>query len=342
MKIWIDILTPKQLLFFEPIIEKLGKKHDILCTSRKYEEVISLAKIRNSNLIFLGEYGIDKETKLKASIDRMGKLLKKIEDFSPNLTISFCSPDAARVAFGLGIKHVAFSDSPHAEAALRLTVPLIQKLLCPYVISKNEFSGYGIAKENIVTYKAVDAAITIKRKVNENASLPFKKNRRKNIVIRLGEEHASYALGPTNILSIIKKVIAEFGKENIVILGRYSNQILDLKKKFGKNVKIIKMSFDGKHLLNNSDFFIGSGGTMTAESALLGIPTITYNTSQNWTVGKFLIKKGIVKSETDPVKICKYMKNSFSTPNNEHRKKVEKFISDMEDPFDILLKVIKE
>ncbi|NOS62184.1 MAG: lipid-A-disaccharide synthase, partial [Nitrosarchaeum sp.] len=31
MKIWIDILTPKQLLFSEPMIEKLRKKHNVLC-----------------------------------------------------------------------------------------------------------------------------------------------------------------------------------------------------------------------------------------------------------------------------------------------------------------------
>ena len=33
---------------------------------------------------------------------------------------------------------------------------------------------------------------------------------------------------------------------------------------------------------NNTDVFvIGSGGTMTAESALLGIPTISYNAIPN-------------------------------------------------------------
>ena len=31
------------------------------------------------------------------------------------------------------------------------------------------------------------------------------------------------------------------------------------------------MTYDGKHLLNNTDIFIGSGGTMTAESALMGV-----------------------------------------------------------------------
>ena len=78
MKIWIDILTPKQLLFSEPIVEKLGKKHDLLCTSRDYEEVSKLAKIRGFNLIFVGKHGGgDKKTKLKASIDRMEKLSKK-------------------------------------------------------------------------------------------------------------------------------------------------------------------------------------------------------------------------------------------------------------------------
>ncbi len=137
MKIWIDILTPKQLLFSESIIEKLGKKHNILCTSREYEEVTKLAKIRDFDLVFVGKHGgVDKKTKLQASIDRMGKLYRKIRIFSPDLVISFCSPEAARISFGLGIKHIAFSDSPHANAVMRLTIPLIQKLLIPNVIPK--------------------------------------------------------------------------------------------------------------------------------------------------------------------------------------------------------------
>ncbi|MDC0928142.1 DUF354 domain-containing protein, partial [Nitrosopumilus sp.] len=144
MKIWIDILTPKQLLFSEPIIEKLGKKHDILCTSREYEEVSKLAKIRRFRVDFIGKHGgNENSSKLEASILRMEKLFIKIEKFSPDLTISFCSPDAARISFGLGIKHVAFCDSPHADAVMRLTLPLIQKLLIPNIIPKEEFSKFG-------------------------------------------------------------------------------------------------------------------------------------------------------------------------------------------------------
>ena len=342
MKIWIDILTPKQLLFSEPIIEKLRKKHDLLCTSRDYDEVSKLAKVRNFDLIFVGKHGgNDKKTKLMASIDRMEKMSRKIEAFSPDLAISYCSPEAARISFGLGIKHIAFCDSPHANAVMRLTLPLIQKLLIPHVIPKNEFSRYGIDKKNIISYKAIDAVVTIKRKIDQNESLPFKNNKRKNILIRIEEEEASYTSKSSKIIPIIKKIVNQYNNENIVILGRYTKQIHNLQKIVGKKAKIVKMSFDGKHLLNNTDIFIGSGGTMTAESALMGIPTISYNAVPN-IVEKFLVKKHLVKRETNADKISDYIRETFESTNKINQNRAKKIVRQMEDPIQKLMKVIKE
>ena len=342
MKIWIDILTPKQLLFSEPIVEKLRKKHDLLCTSRDYDEVSKLAKVRNFDLIFVGKHGgNDKKTKLMASIDRMGKMSRKIEVFSPDLAISYCSPEAARISFGLGIKHIAFCDSPHANAVMRLTLPLIQKLLIPHVIPKNEFSRYGIDKKNIISYKAIDAVVTIKRKINQNESLPFKNNKRKNILIRIEEEEASYTSKSSKIIPIIKKIVNQYNNENIVILGRYTKQIQNLQKIVGKKAKIVKMSFDGKHLLNNTDIFIGSGGTMTAESALMGIPTISYNAVPN-IVEKFLVKKHLVKRETNADRISDYIRETFESTNKINQNRAKKIVRQMEDPIQKLMKVIKE
>lgn len=342
MKIWIDILTPKQLLFSESIVEKLGEKHDLLCTSRNYDEVSKLAKIRNFDLVFVGKHGGgDKKTKLKASIDRIEKLSKKIKVFSPDIVISFCSPEAARISFGLGIKHIVFCDSPHADAVMRLTLPLIQKLLIPHIIPKNEFSKYGIDEKNIIQYKAIDAVVTIQRKINEKAALPFKKNNRKNILIRIEEEEASYTSKSSKIIPIIKKVLNEYGDENIVILGRYTEQIKNLQKIIGKKIKIVKMSFDGKHLLNNTDIFIGSGGTMTAESALMGIPTISYNAVPNM-IENFLVKKSLIKRETNPNKISNQIKKIFKSSNKESQKKARRIVKQMEDPIQKLIKIIDE
>ncbi len=342
MKIWIDILTPKQLLFSEPIIEKLGKKHKILCTSRDYNEVSKLAKIRDFDLIFVGKHGGgDKKTKLQASIIRMEKLSKIIEKFSPDIVISFCSPEAARISFGLGIRHIAFCDSPHASAVMRLTLPLIQKLLIPSIIPKNEFSKFGINKKDIISYKAIDAFVTIKRKINQKTKLPFKENKRKNILIRVEEELAAYASKSNKIIPIIKKVVNDFSEENIVILGRYTKQIENLEKIFGNKVNVIKMSFDGKYLLEKTDVFIGSGGTMTAESALIGIPTISYNAIPN-PIEDYLVKKCLVKRETNPNKIANHIKKIFDSSNQINQKRVQKIVGQMEDPIQKLIKIIEK
>ena len=341
MKIWIDILTPKQLLFSEPIIEKLGQKHDILCTSREYNEVTKLAKIRHFDLIFVGKHGGgDKKSKLKASIERIEKLSKKISKFGPDVVISFGSPEAARISFGLGIKHIMFCDSPHANAVMRLTLPLIQKLLIPYVIPKKEFSKFGINEKDIVQYKAIDAVVTMQRKINQNIISPFRNNNKKNILIRVEEEQAAYASKSGKIISIIQEVVKDFKNENIVVLGRYPKQIENLQKVFGKKIKVTKMSFDGKYLLNQTDVFIGSGGTMTAEAALMGIPTISYYAVPN-IIENFLVKKSLVKRETNPMKISNEIKRIFTRKNDQNQKRAKKVVKQMEDPIEKLIKIIK-
>jgi len=341
LKIWIDILTPKQLLFSEPIIEKLGQKHDILCTSREYNEVTKLAKIRHFDLIFVGKHGGgDKKSKLKASIERIEKLSKKIKNFEPDVVISFGSPEAARISFGLGIKHIMFCDSPHANAVMRLTLPLIQKLLIPYVIPKKEFSKFGINEKDIVQYKAIDAVVTMQRKINQNIISPFKNNNKKNILIRVEEEEASYTSKSSKIIPIIKKIANDYKDENIIVLGRYTQQIINLQKIMGKKIKVIKMSFDGKYLLNDTDVFIGSGGTMTAESALMGIPTISYNAVPN-IIENFLVKKSLVKRETNPKKVSNEIKRIFARKNDQNQKRAKKVVKQMEDPIEKLIKIIK-
>jgi len=341
LKIWIDILTPKQLLFSEPIIEKLGQKHDILCTSRQYNEVTKLAKIRHFDLIFVGKHGGgDKKSKLKASIERIEKLSKKIKNFEPDVVISFGSPEAARISFGLGIKHIMFCDSPHANAVMKLTLPLIQKLLIPYVIPKKEFSKFGINEKDIVQYKAIDAVVTMQRKINQNIISPFKNNNKKNILIRVEEEEAAYTSKSSKIIPIIKKIANDYKDENIIVLGRYTQQIINLQKIMGKKIKVIKMSFDGKYLLNDTDVFIGSGGTMTAESALMGIPTISYNAVPN-IIENFLVKKSLVKRETNPKKVSNEIKRIFTRKNDQNQKRAKKVVKQMEDPIEKLIKIIK-
>lgn len=284
--------------------------------------------------------GGDRNEKLNESIKRMSGLYSKIKKFSPDLVISYCSPEAARISFGLGIKHIAFCDSPHADAVMRLTLPLIQKLLIPKMIQKKEFSKYGINEKNIIQYNAIDAAVTIKRKMKNQNRIPFTK-KKKNILIRIEEEQAAYTSKSDIIIPIIKKIISEFKNENILILGRYPKQIEQFKKICGNSAKIIKMSYDGKQLLEKTDVFIGSGGTMTAESTLLGVPTISYNAIPN-IIENYLVQKKMLKRETNPTKIARHMNRIFDRPDTSHKKRIKKIVNSMDSPIELLVKIINQ
>ena len=140
-------------MFFEYFIQKLRKQHKIFCTSRKYEQVNGIEKFGSINPVIIGKHGGKNNVyKLLASLNRSELLTKKIEKVSPDLVISFCSPEASRVAYGLNIPHIAFSDSPQATAVMKLSLPYVTKLLTPWIIPKQDFKEFGINSKNIIKY----------------------------------------------------------------------------------------------------------------------------------------------------------------------------------------------
>ena len=341
MKVWFDVLTPKQLLFFEPMIKRIKKNHTVLCTSRDYQQVTQLAKIRGLKLKIIGKHGGTKRhDKLNASLHRSKSLSLRIKQFSPDITVSFCSPEAARVSYGLGISHICFSDSPHATAVMRLVVPLVQKLLIPWIIPKKEFTKFGIDSKDIVSYRAIDAAIIAKRNISKNNKTRNKKNVRKIILVRVEEEYASYSTKRRPAIPIIKEILKNFSNEEIVVMGRYSSQIKHLEQVFGKKIRVLNKVVDSKNLLENTDVFIGSGGTMTAESALLGIPTISYNAVPN-IIEAYLVKKKLVIRKTNPKQIANSIEKILRSSNLSIKKRSKKMMNSMEDPYLTLVKTMK-
>ena len=324
------------------MIKRLQKKNQVVLTSRNYREVTKLAKLRKLNLKFIGKHGgEEKYDKLEASTNRINQLSKIIKKQSPDIAVSFCSPEAARVSYGLGIKHVAFSDSPHAEAVMRLTVPLVQKLLIPWIIPKQEFVKFGIDKKNILQYRAIDASIIAKRELGKKSTISHNK-KRKTILIRVEEDQAAYSSkNNKRTISIINNIIKELSNENILVLGRYGKQISVLKKAFGNKVKIINKVVDGKDVLSSVDVFVGSGGTMTAEAALLGIPTISYNAVPNL-IENYLVKNKLVKRESNPKQLARSVRKLMNSSNNQIKKRAKKTLNSMEDPYPKLVRAIRE
>jgi len=323
------------------MIKRIKKNNTVLCTSRDYDQVTQLAKIRNFKLVIVGKHGGSKRhDKLNASLHRSKLLSARIKKFSPDITISFCSPEAARVSYGLDIAHICFSDSPHANAVMRLVVPIIQKLLVPWIIPKKEFIKFGINSNDIIHYKAIDASIIAKRKISKNSKRLDKESGKSVILVRVEEEYASYSTTKRPAIPIIKEIIKNFNDEEIVVMGRYTSQVRQLVQTFGKKIRVLSKVVDSKILLENTNVFVGSGGTMTAESALLGIPTISYNAVPN-IIESYLVRKKLVIRETSPKRVAASIRNILESSNLETKKRSKKMLDSMEDPYPILVKTMK-
>jgi len=307
--------------------------HEVLCTSRQYREAVELARIKKLDLVVVGSHGgADRYDKLRQSASRTLELAEVVKRFGPDVAITFSSPEGARVAYGLGIRHIGFNDSPHAQAVARLTVPLMSRLLCPWVIPYSAWTGYGIAKKNIVRYRALDPAAWLKHEETSEVE-----HGKKTILLRLEESKASY-IADTKLGTA--KMIDDFVNEmwqstSIVALCRYQDQIAEVQARYGSRVQVLKDVVDGTALVKSSQLFVGAGGTMTAEAALLGKPTISIAPLQFY-VEKYLLKSGLVKRAANSKALVKLGRKMISDERYRQvqKKRAARILAGMEDPTD--------
>src|SRR3989475_4186969 len=353
MKVWIDVLTPKHALFFEPLYRDLARDgHELLLTTRTYREAEEALELKRLPFHVVGEHGgATRYGKLLASGRRVVKLARLIENWSPDTAVSFSSPEAARVAFGLGVPHVAVNDSPHSWLVARLSIPLSRYVCSPWIIRRRVWLSFGAWPDGIVAYRALDAAAWLKRhKPNPAVLKQLSLKRDKPIILlRTEESFASYLEGKASdrapvIGPITEELLRRRLDVQIVISTRYGRQAPVLRDKFGSRVRVVDHIIDTTSLLYYSTYFIGSGGTMTVEAALLGRPAISCFPGEKPLYIKYLEKKGLVKTIQSPREAALMVSRSLSS--DEERKQQErrgtKLLQEMEDPIKVISGVVRK
>jgi predicted glycosyltransferase len=353
LRVWIDVLTPKHALFFEPLYQDLSREgHDLLVTARTYREAVEALRLTRLPFRIVGEHGgASRYGKLLASGRRVVKLAQLIEGWGPDTAVSFSSPEAARVAFGLGVPHVAVNDSPHSWLVARLSIPLSRYVCSPWIIRRKVWLSFGARPDGIVPYKALDAAAWLKRhKPNPAVLKQLSLKRDKPIILlRTEESFASYLEGKASdrapvIGPITEELLRQKLDAQIVISTRYGRQAPVLRDRFGSRVRVVDHIIDATSLLYYSTYFIGSGGTMTVEAALLGRPAISCFPGEKPLYIKYLEKKGLVKTIQSPREIALRVSRSLASEEEreEQKRRGTKLLDGMEDPVRIISGVVRK
>jgi predicted glycosyltransferase len=345
MKVLLDILTPKQCRFFSALGRRLEEKGlEVYKTARVFREVVELLEVLGEEAYLVGRYGgATLEGKLEASLERMMELKKILQKIKPDLVVSFSSPEASRVAFGLAIPHVAVNDSPHSTAVAKLSIPLSEILFTPWIIPKTAWTVYGIKPSKIFKYRALDPAAWLKGfKPDLNIAKSLGLSMKKPIVVfRLEESQASYILGMGGLVEeIAVKAIQEFDIQPVII-PRYEEQLQKMSETFSGKALVLEKTVDAVNLLCLASVFVGGGGTMNCEAALLGVPTISCYPGGETYVEKYLIGKGLlhkVSKSDEALKLIERFLDSREKAKLE--KKARKILNSMVDPADFIAEKI--
>ena len=338
MKIWFDILTPKQLLFFGPVIDNLRKEgHAVLATSRRYREVEQLASLRGFELHFAGARGgKDPLGQFRLSLERMGQLLPTVADFSPDVSVSVASADCARISFGLRVRHVAVNDSPHSLVAGKLSLPLSHHIVTPWIIPYSAWSVYGLSRGQVTRYRALDPAAWLKRRPGlASPAKEAEKGRKATILVRLEESYAPYLAGSDESWAgkVLERLAHDFEGHRLVALCRYEDQLESVRKRFGSSYYVPEGVVDGAEMIEASDVFVGMGGTMTTEAALIGVPSVSAFQGPELYTERYLTSKKLLLKARSLGELSKGVRRSLDPVYAKgYHRRARALLDWMEDP----------
>jgi predicted glycosyltransferase len=121
-------------------------------------------------------------------------------------------------------------------------------------------------------------------------------------------------------------------------LCRYEDQRKEISARYLDKANVISNVIDGVALISQSDIFIGAGGTMTTEAALLGKPTISI-APVSYYVEKYLVSRGLAEKASSPEELEKITRK-MATDQYYAQKQLKlatRAIEKMEDPMEKLL-----
>ncbi len=338
MRVWLDALTPKQARLMTSIYRELQEEHELLVTCRSYAETEEMFLKSGVQFISLGEYGGgDLAGKLISYVERAQALLEIVSNFNPEVLISLSSPEAVRVAFGLGIKIFSLNDTPHAEHVCRLTLPLSDRIIFPEAIPPEHLIRAGACPPALIPYKGVDEVAWMKN-VEPSKERPFGED---VVIIRPEESMASYLR--SGLLGEVEKVIPICLKKGyrVVVFPRYPEQRKVFVRRFGDSIAVPDRIPDLAPHYHGFTMVITGGGTMAREAALAGTPAISiFPLDVKLYVNDYLAAKGFpIWRFKSGEKAIPLIEEILDDPNS-FRVDVTDLLNEMEDPSSIVRRLL--
>ena len=279
---------------FHALISQLEQEgHTIFITSRPLANTLALLDQKGMKHQVVGKhYGKNILGKMLGYPIRVIQLWHYLKDKKIDLAVSQSSFHSPLTAKLLGVPSIYTNDNEHALGNLP-SFFFATKILVPERFNLHRFSKSAIIYNKLSFYPGVKEGIYLWRmsKANKlkdvsNTSAHLK------LYIRPEPSTAQYYNGNQNFMDdLINALSPQF---NITILPRTKHQANHYMSNSFKHIYVAEKPISFEEIVNDCDLFIGAGGSMTRELAMVGVPTISVYQGDLLEVDKLLIEQGLM------------------------------------------------
>lgn len=312
MRIWFDITNAPHVNFFLDLIQELESDHEVVITCRPLSNTIDLLDLYQLPYTVVGKhYGASKVKKVLGFFQRIFQLRSFLVKNKPDVAISHSSFYSPLVARMLGVPAIYMNDNEHALGNVPAFL-FATEILIPEFLKKESVQKQGAKASKIVQYPGVKEGIYL-----WNLELPQESsNNRPKIYVRPEPWAAQYYTGGTNFMDELLLGLQE--KAEVILLPRGDEQAVHYRGEAFSSVTIPDKPLTLTEILADCALFIGAGGTMTRELAVLGVPTISIYQAELLDVDTYLLEQGCMShmpSVTAPQALAFLDQATRSEPN---------------------------
>jgi predicted glycosyltransferase len=292
MKIWFDLSNSPHINLFSAMIKELMLEHEVLITCRPLANAVDLLDLHGLKYSIVGKhYGKKFSDKLFGYPVRVWQLVKFLKNQKVDIGITqstFTSSVAARFVH---IPFIYMNDNEHALGNIPSFI-FATKVLIPEFLDRKKVRKQGARNSKIIQYRGVKEGIYL-----WNSHVNYKDLKERVIYVRPEPWIAQYYKGALNFMDEMLLYLRDRSK--VIILPRGKEQAKHYEQDKFQGIEVLNKPLNLEEIASQCRLFIGAGGTMTREMAVLGIPTISVYQDELLDVDQYLIEKGMMLHKPD-------------------------------------------
>jgi predicted glycosyltransferase len=289
MKIWFDLSNSPHINMFAPLIADLKREHEVVITCRPLANTIDLLELHKLPHTVVGRhYGKALTAKLFGYPVRCWELYRFLKPQRIDVAISQSSFHSPVVAKMLGVRSIYMNDNEHALGNVPSFLAA-SRIMVPEFLSAQNLRRQLANPRKVVNYPGVKEGIYLWELVGRLPPRRADKPRR-TIYVRPEPWTAQYYHGASHFMDELLLGLKD--EAQVILLPRGKAQAEHYRDPRFAGVRIVDTALDIADIAPDCDLFIGAGGTMTREMAVLGIPTISVYQEALLDVDRFLLAQG--------------------------------------------------